>query len=173
MRCWVFEWTAVCYWCLQAGSDTAVCDDLRELRDETEGVRLWSKRSKTSFRLEVLSWDSEPESWDCGDMRYTVTIVKISVRKLVLCYFKKEPLTKNTKNKTCQTKVSPCLLWSQVAILQFQVLYAVLLLPQHNYRAKTVKKIHICMFIIFWLMWKMWNRCIFFTFVSMNINIRG
>lgn len=50
---------------LQAGSDTAVWEDLRELRDEADGVRLWSNRSKASFKLKVLSWDSEPESWDC------------------------------------------------------------------------------------------------------------
>lgn len=54
-----------CRCCLQAGSDTAVCEDLRELREEAEGVRLWLKRSRASFRLDVFSWDSEPESWDC------------------------------------------------------------------------------------------------------------
>lgn len=46
---------------LQAGSEMAVWEDLRELRDETEGVRLWLKRSRGSF-----SWDSESESWDWG-----------------------------------------------------------------------------------------------------------
>lgn len=39
----------------QAGSDTAVCEDLRELRDDADGVRLWLKRSSASFRLAVLS----------------------------------------------------------------------------------------------------------------------
>ena len=47
---------------LQVLSD--MCEeDLRELREEEEAVRLWSKRSSTSFRLEVFSCDSEPESW--------------------------------------------------------------------------------------------------------------
>lgn len=34
-------------------------EDLRELREEVEGVRLWSKRSKASLRLDVFSSDSE------------------------------------------------------------------------------------------------------------------
>lgn len=47
---------------VQVLSDT--CDeDLRELREEVEGVLLWSNRSSASFRLDVLSCDSEPESW--------------------------------------------------------------------------------------------------------------
>lgn len=44
-----------------------MCDDLR---DEAEGVRLWLKRSRASFRLDVLSWDSEPESWDCCEVKW-------------------------------------------------------------------------------------------------------
>lgn len=52
----------VCDGLLQLGSETAVCEDLREERDETEGVWLQSKPSSASFRLEVLSCDSEPES---------------------------------------------------------------------------------------------------------------
>lgn len=48
---------------VHVGSETAVCEeDLRELRDEAEGVRLRSNRSSASFRLEVFNWDSEPES---------------------------------------------------------------------------------------------------------------
>ena len=54
--------------CSRLGSDTAVCEDLRELRDDADGVRLWLKRSRASFRLEVSSWDSEPESWDCWEV---------------------------------------------------------------------------------------------------------
>lgn len=75
---------------LQVGSDIAVWEDLRELRDDTEGVRLWLKRSRTSFRLEVLSWDSEPESWDCCDGKrtyelHTTQIPQIFQEKSHLC----------------------------------------------------------------------------------------
>lgn len=38
-------------------------DDFLELRDDVEGVRLWSNRSRASFKLDVFSCDSEPESW--------------------------------------------------------------------------------------------------------------
>lgn len=55
-----------------------MCEDLRELRDEAEGVRLWLKRSRASFRLEVLSWDSEPESWDCCEVMEKVSVVSVS-----------------------------------------------------------------------------------------------
>lgn len=41
-------------------------EDLRELLEEVEGVRLWSNLSRASLRLDVFSWDSEPESWLCG-----------------------------------------------------------------------------------------------------------
>ena len=40
-------------------SEMAVWEDLRELREEEEGVRLRLKRSSASFRLEVFSCDSE------------------------------------------------------------------------------------------------------------------
>ncbi len=42
-------------------SETAVCEDLQELLEEVEGVRLLLKRSKTSFSLEEFNCDSEPE----------------------------------------------------------------------------------------------------------------
>lgn len=41
-------------------------EDLRELLEEVEGVRLWSNLSRASLRLDVFSCDSEPESWLCG-----------------------------------------------------------------------------------------------------------
>lgn len=37
-------------------------EDLRELLEEVEGVRLWSNLSRASLRLDVFSCDSEPES---------------------------------------------------------------------------------------------------------------
>lgn len=48
---------------VQVLSDMAVCEDLRELCEEVDGVRLRSKRSSTSFRLELFNCDSE--SWVC------------------------------------------------------------------------------------------------------------
>lgn len=49
---------------LQVQVLSETCDeDLRELREEVEGVRLWSNRSRASFRLDVFSCDSDPESW--------------------------------------------------------------------------------------------------------------
>ncbi len=48
---------------LQVQVLSETCDeDLRELPDVVEGVRLWSNRSRASLRLDVFSWDSEPES---------------------------------------------------------------------------------------------------------------
>lgn len=43
----------------------AVWEDLWELCEEMDGVRLWSKRSSTSFKLEVFNCDSEPGSGVC------------------------------------------------------------------------------------------------------------
>lgn len=37
-------------------------EDLRELLEEVEGVRLWSNLSRASLRLDVFSCDSDPES---------------------------------------------------------------------------------------------------------------
>lgn len=49
--------------CLQVQvlSETAVCEDLQELLEEVEGVRLLLKRSRTSFSLEEFNCDSEQE----------------------------------------------------------------------------------------------------------------
>lgn len=70
-----WEQAVVCWGCLQAWSDTAVCEDLRELRGEAEGVWLWLKRSRASFRLEVLSCDSDPESWDSWVVGGKATVI--------------------------------------------------------------------------------------------------
>lgn len=110
-----------------AGSDKAVCEDLRELRDEAEGVRLWLKRSSASFRLAVLSWDSEPESCECckGDREE-------------LWQSATSPLGISCANRTeSGTKDSPCLLWFQGATLLCPVLAAAPLLLRHNCEAKT------------------------------------
>lgn len=104
---------------LHVGSDTAVWEDLRELRDDAEGVRLWLKRSRTSFRLEVLSWDSEPESWDCCD----------GMRACELQY--------NTDSPQLPGTASPSLPSSQVGILLYRAPCVAPLSPQHSCRAKT------------------------------------
>lgn len=46
---------------VQVLSEIAVCEDLWELRDEVDGVRLLLKRSSTSFREDVFNCDSELE----------------------------------------------------------------------------------------------------------------
>lgn len=123
----VFNWIIVFVltYCvdLHVGSDTAVWEDLRELRDDAEGVRLWLKRSRTSFRLEVLSWDSEPESWDCCD----------GMRTCELQY--------NTDSPQHPGTVSPSLPSSQVGILLYRALCVALLSPQHNWRVKMGNKL--------------------------------
>lgn len=48
---------------VEEGSETAVCDDFLELREEAEGVGLWSNLSSASLRLTVFIRLSEPESW--------------------------------------------------------------------------------------------------------------
>lgn len=48
---------------LQVQVLSETCDeDLRELREDVEGVRLRSNRSSASLRLDVFSCDSDPES---------------------------------------------------------------------------------------------------------------
>lgn len=89
----------------QAGSDTAVCEDLRELRDEAEGVRLWLKRSSASFRLAVLSCDSEPESCDCCKGRRRKVAAVSSVPAL---RFLRKPHRKWDKPLTLSAVISGC-----------------------------------------------------------------
>lgn len=126
-----FIWTAACWGRLQAGSDTAVCEDLRELRDEAEGVRLRLKRSRASFRLDVLSWDSDPESWDCCEGAREKRLWSVSAP----CLHRNQ--SSHSHRPRIQADVSPCLLLSLVVILQCRVPCAVLLLLQHNCRAQT------------------------------------
>lgn len=48
---------------VEAESETAVCEDFLELREEADGVGLRSNLSNASLRLIVLIRLSDPESW--------------------------------------------------------------------------------------------------------------